>query len=332
MSPSLAIGYFGHGPWAHRALERILADRDCRVVFVATRRVGDAVLERLATDAGIPYLMPDAINGEAWRERLAGAGCDLFVSMSFDQIFRRPLLDAPRLGTINCHAGALPFYRGRNILNWAIINGETGFGVTVHRVDEGIDTGDILRQDMVPFGPDATYADVLALAHEACAATLHAALVDLRAGQAVARPQRDIHPVGFYCGRRREGDEWIDWTQSERRVHDFVRALSAPGLYARTLLDGRTLAVARTRRIAGAPAYAGTPGEIVGRTSGGIVVKTGDATIEVLATAALNGSNAPEFAVPRLATGTRFARSVSPELLALEARIAALESRRGEDR
>lgn len=332
MNPPMTIGYFGHGPWAHRALERLLADSGCRVAFVATRRVGDAVLEGLATTAGIPYLMPDAINGPEWRARLTGAGCDLFVSMSFDQIFRRPLLDAPRLGTINCHAGALPFYRGRNILNWAIINGETEFGVTVHRVDEGIDTGDILRQDRVPFGPDASYADVLELAHEACAETLHAALVELREGRAFARPQSAVHPVGFYCGRRREGDEWIDWTQPERRIHDFVRGLSAPGLYARTRLEGRTLAVSRTRRIDGAPVYAGTPGEVVGRTPDGVVVKTGDATIELLAVAEWDGSNPPRFAAPRLPMGTRFARSVSPELLALEARIAALESRLGEDR
>ncbi|MDR1522244.1 MAG: hypothetical protein LBS28_05280 [Streptococcaceae bacterium] len=69
---------------------------------------------------------------------------DLFISMSFNQIFKSEIINLPRLKTINCHAGKLPFYRSRNILNWVLINDEKEFGITVHYVDEGIDTGDII--------------------------------------------------------------------------------------------------------------------------------------------------------------------------------------------
>jgi methionyl-tRNA formyltransferase len=64
--------------------------------------------------------------------------------MSFNQIFKSEIINLPRLKTINCHAGKLPFYRSRNILNWVLINDEKEFGITVHYVDEGIDTGDII--------------------------------------------------------------------------------------------------------------------------------------------------------------------------------------------
>ena len=70
--------------------------------------------------------------------------------MSFNQIFRKDIINLTPIGIINCHAGKLPFYRGRNILNWVLINDEKEFGITVHFVDEGIDTGDIILQKTFP--------------------------------------------------------------------------------------------------------------------------------------------------------------------------------------
>jgi methionyl-tRNA formyltransferase len=310
MSEVLSIGFFGHGPWAHNALKTLLNDQGFSVLFVATRRVGDAVLEKLAKEAKVPFLVPEAINRPDCAAELLGFGADLFVSMSFDQIFRRALMDGPRLGTVNCHAGALPFYRGRNILNWALINGETKIGITVIQVDDGIDTGDIIRQDFLPIGPETTYSEVLDMAHDACADTLMRALRDIRAGAAIPRKQADIHPLGFYCGKRGPGDEWIDWRLPSKRIHDFVRALSAPDLYARTRLDGKTVVIARTRLIAGAPAYFGTPGEVVGRDDEGIIVKTGDSTLRVLETGELAESGSTPVARPRYRVGLRFAAGV----------------------
>ena len=60
-------------------------------------------------------------------KKISHINCDLYVSMSFDQIFKKRILSLPSLGIINCHAGNLPFYRGRNILNWVLINDEKEF-------------------------------------------------------------------------------------------------------------------------------------------------------------------------------------------------------------
>ena len=86
---------------------------------------------------------------------------DLNLSVSYDQIIRRPLLEAAPLGFVNFHAGKLPIYRGRNVVNWALINGETEIGLTAHFMDEGIDTGDILLQRTLPIAWTDTYGDVL---------------------------------------------------------------------------------------------------------------------------------------------------------------------------
>ena len=64
--------------------------------------------------------------------------------MSFNQILKKKIINLPHLKTINCHAGKLPFYRGRNVLNRVLINDENEFGITIHYIDEGIDTGDIV--------------------------------------------------------------------------------------------------------------------------------------------------------------------------------------------
>ena len=71
--------------------------------------------------------------------------CNFLISMSYDQIFGQKLNKFFKDAIINCHAGNLPFYRGRNILNWALINDEKKFGITVHFIDKKIDTGTIVN-------------------------------------------------------------------------------------------------------------------------------------------------------------------------------------------
>ena len=92
--------------------------------------------------------------------------------MSFNQIFKKEIINLPLLKTINCHAGKLPFYRGRNILNWVLINDEKEFGVTVHYMDEGIDTGDIIMQDSFSISGLDDYSTLLLRSYEACAACI----------------------------------------------------------------------------------------------------------------------------------------------------------------
>lgn len=304
----MKIGFFGDGPWAQRALPLIHELPGVETEFVAARFAApDSSLREQAESLGIPFLAHRDVNAHEFLATLDSYGLDLLVSMSFDQIFGAGALEATPLGIINCHAGALPFYRGRNPLNWALINGENRFGVTVHHVDSGIDTGDIILQRFADIAVDDTYRTVLEKAYTLCADTLCDALRAMADGTATRIPQSSIDPVGFYCGRRRPGDEWIDWSWGSSRVHDFVRAISSPGPCARARTGDRIIALVQSELIEDAPAYIGTPGEIVGRDAAGVIVKTGDSTVRLVAVAELKDDGTKgKTMTPRFAIGTRF--------------------------
>ena len=143
----MKIGYFADGPWSHKALNKILLDNRFSVKFIVARfNNPDLVLKKTAEKLGIPFRIDLNINSDHVLKELDDFKCDIFVSMSFNQIFKSKILNLTPLGIINCHAGRLPFYRGRNVLNWVLINDEKSFGVTVHYVDHGIDTGDLILQ------------------------------------------------------------------------------------------------------------------------------------------------------------------------------------------
>ena len=141
----IRVGYFADGPWSHLAFEKIIKDKSIEVIFIVPRSdTNDNTLKEYSTKYNIDYLHPVSINSTEFIETAKSYNVDLLISMSFNQIFKSSILAVPKFGVINCHAGKLPFYRGRNILNWALINDEKDFGITVHFVDEGIDTGDII--------------------------------------------------------------------------------------------------------------------------------------------------------------------------------------------
>lgn len=324
----MKIGFFGDGPWAVRALEIFATRKDYQVVFVVTRSPSpDVALVDLAKRLAIPIMSPVKINDPDTIEALRAFGAELHVSMSYDQILRAPILAVPPRGTLNCHAGALPFYRGRNPLTWAIINGETEFGVTVHWVDTDIDTGDIVVQVMSPIGPQDDYASLLVRAHGLCADALVGAVDQVHSGRDRRIKQSDIDPVGLYCCRRRPGDEEIRWEWPSIQVTNFVRALVPPGPGARTSYNGREFAVLKAQPVDGARSYAGTPGEVVGRTEDAILVKTGDSLIHVYkwASVAADGSiGVPT--MPDVPRGARFGRNSAEHLARLEARVGMLEA------
>lgn len=278
----MRIGYFADGPWSHRAFEKLIADREIEIAFIVPRTdTSDDTLKNFARQYGIDYLTPVRINSEEFYDLAQGYGCDLFVSMSFNQIFKPQITSLPPMGTINCHAGKLPFYRGRNILNWALINDEREFGITVHYIDDGIDTGDIIEQRVYPISDSDDYRSLLERAVVGCADILYDSICQLRLGTARRTAQRTISPHGFYCGIRGEGDEVIDWNQTSRELFNFIRAICRPGPMARTTLNGSSVTINRAEYVAGLPVYKGTPGQIVGREGNVLVVKTLDTVLRL---------------------------------------------------
>ncbi|MCE5181753.1 MAG: formyltransferase family protein [Anaerolineaceae bacterium] len=278
----LKIGYFADGPWSHQALANLLSDETLQVAFICARDdTPDLILKAKAAESGLDFITHPKINSEEFLGWMSGYECDLFVSMSFNQIFRNELINLPRLKAINCHAGKLPFYRGRNILNWALINDEKEFGITVHYVDEGIDTGDIIVQKCYPITDKDDYATLLECAYEGCATNLYDAIKAIQKNDVMPIAQKTIHPMGLYCSARIEGDERLEWNQQSRDIFNFVRALCRPGPEARTFLCHKEIKINRVQYLPDAPNYKGIPGAVVGVESEAFFVKTADSYIRV---------------------------------------------------
>ncbi len=210
-------------------------------------------------------------------------------------------------------------------MNWAILNGETEIGLTVHHMDEGIDTGDIVLQRTLPIGWTDDYATVLARVVAAVPDIVAEAVAHLLGGNAARQPQN--HALATYYGGRGPGDEWLDWNASSRDLHNKVRGITRPGPGARTLVAGSQLIVWRAHWDPAWPLYRATPGQVVGRDRRGVLVKTGDSTLQLIEVQ--QGDETA--AVPDWPIGTRLGTDVKAMLSALISRLETLEARQGEE-
>jgi methionyl-tRNA formyltransferase len=283
MMTNLKVGFFGDGPWSHLALDKLTTDPTIEVVFVCTRfKVPDTSLIEKAKKRQIPILAFRDINTLDAHKTLSEFHATLFVSMSFNQIFREPLLTSVKFGVINCHAGKLPFYRGRNILNWVLINDEKEFGITVHYVDLGIDTGDIILQKTFHIGDEDNYQTLLTRAYKECGLILYQSIKLIQIGKAERTPQDTIDSYGSYFVKRKQGDEIIDWTRSSREIFNFVRAICKPGPQAQTSFGNQIIYINEVEYLPNAKHNIGIPGSILHVASDSLIVKTGDSFIKVI--------------------------------------------------
>jgi len=225
MNDKLNIGYFADGPWSHEAFNTLVADQDISVSFICARhKTQDKILKRYSKLHGIDFFSTENVNSEEFLDKLKLYECDLFVSMSYDQFFGKEIRGVSRYGIINCHAGKLPSYRGRNVLNWVLINGEKEFGITVHYVDGGIDTGDVILQEVNTISESDDYSTLLNRSYVACAELLYRAIVLFKDGKPLAKKQSDIGGNGFYCTKRQEGDEYINWNDLSADIFNFSKS------------------------------------------------------------------------------------------------------------
>lgn len=279
----LKIGYFADGPWSYGVLEKFLSDTTMEVKFICARHERpDLELKKIAEINGIDFLTHSNVNSREFLKLVEGFYCDILVSMSFNQIFKKELINLTSLKAVNCHAGKLPFYRGRNILNWALINDETEFGITVHYIDEGIDTGDIISQRCLPIYENDCYRTLLDRAYEACPDILYSSIKKIQSGKAKRIKQKDIDPNGSYCIARKSGDEILIWNQKSRDIYNFVRAISDPGPSASTFLENFEYKIHKVKFFEKARIFKGIPGSVIGVENNTFYVKTSDSFIKVL--------------------------------------------------
>lgn len=193
--------------------------------------------------AGIPVVQPEKIkNNVEFRAQLEASQPDAIIVVAYGRIIPKWMLDLPRFGNLNLHASLLPKYRGAAPIQWAIASGEPVIGATTMRIDEGLDTGDILLQRELAIAPDQTSEEIFPLLAEMGAALMAETLEGLQAGTLAPQKQDDAQATLAPILKREDG--LIDFTHAATEIYNRWRGFQPwPGAY--TQLRGKKLVVHR---------------------------------------------------------------------------------------
>ena len=190
----------------------------------------DTPVAREAKRLGFPVLTPKSLRTEEAQAEFAGFDADAAVVVAYGLLLPKPVLDAVPLGCFNLHASLLPRWRGAAPINRAVMAGDAESGVTVMKMDEGLDTGGMAMIERVSIGADMTAGDL----HDRLAAIggdlMHRALGALERGSLQVVPQP--HDGVMYAEKISKGETRIDWAKPARDVHNHIRGLSPfPGAW-----------------------------------------------------------------------------------------------------
>ena len=222
------------------------------------RKVRPTPVAVRAEAAGIVMMTPASLKPADAQTAFAALDADLAVTVAYGLILPSAVLAAPRLGCINAHASLLPRWRGAAPIQRAIMAGDTETGVTIMRMDEGLDTGPMLTAERVPIGPETTGGalhDTLA----ALSARLVVAAIDvLAAGSLAETPQPSQGAT--YAAKLEKHEAAIDWRSPAAQMERTVRALAPrPGAWFDH--EGERIKVLAAEEAAGSPAA--PPGTVV---------------------------------------------------------------------
>jgi methionyl-tRNA formyltransferase len=233
-----------------RCLQTLLA-RGVDVALVVTHEDNPAEniwfgnVKTVAQQHGIAVITPTDPKSAALREAVAAAQPDFIFSFYYRHMLPVDLLALAPRGAYNMHGSLLPQYRGRVPTNWAVLNGETETGATLHEMAAKPDAGAIIAQTPVPILPDDTAAQVFDKVTVAAEQTLWRALPALLAGTAPRLPNNLAQ--GSYYGARKPEDGRIDWSQPAQQVYNLIRAVAPPYPGAFTEIHGQRFVIARAR-------------------------------------------------------------------------------------
>jgi methionyl-tRNA formyltransferase len=199
-------------------------------------------------DHGIPCIAPADPKSPQLLAQMQAAQPDFIFSFYYRHMLPIEVLATARRGAYNMHGSLLPKYRGRVPINWAVLNGESETGATLHEMTVKPDAGAIVAQTAVPILPDDTAYEVFGKVVVAAEQTLWKVLPAMLAGRTPSMPN-DLSKGSYYGGRKPE-DGRIQWRRTAREVHNLVRAVAPPYPGAFEEIAGDKITVTRTRLVA----------------------------------------------------------------------------------
>jgi methionyl-tRNA formyltransferase len=297
----LAVVYAGTPEFAVPALEALVAAGH-RVLAVYTqpdrpagrgRELAASPVKRRALELGLAVEQPATLTDPAALARLAALAPDVVVVAAYGLLLPPAALAVPRLGCINIHASLLPRWRGAAPVQRALLAGDAITGISIMRMEAGLDTGPVYATVAEPIAPRDTAGELTARLAAVGARALLATLAALEAGRpvAVAQPATGV----TYARKLDKREAALDWTSSALALERAVRAYR-PWPVAETRWRGVQLRVHAAEAVAAAAG--GAPGTVVAAGGEGIEVATGEGRLRLtrLQLAGRNVVTAGEFA------------------------------------
>jgi methionyl-tRNA formyltransferase len=287
MAP-LRIIFMGTAELSCASLEKIASDKNFSVVAVVTQpdkpkgrelKLTPSPVKNLAGQLKLPVLQPLKARDEKFIAEVRELKPDLMVVVAYGQILPQAILDLPLHGCLNVHTSLLPKYRGAAPIQWAIANGDAETGVTIMKMDAGLDTGPILSTCRTPILP----ADDSQILHDRLAQLGAKLLVetipDFVAGKISPRPQPAEGST--YAAKIKKEDGRIDWSQPAVQIWNRIRAFTPwPGAFTflETEPKPQLLKVWRVEVVE----RSGNAGEILSADKAGMVVACGQDSLRIL--------------------------------------------------
>ena len=262
----MRIVFFGSPDFALPSLDALVAAGHGVVLVVSqpakpvgrSAEVADPPVARRARELAIPVFQPPTLKDDEAVARLAGAEADLFVVVAYGKILAQRVLDLPRLGCVNVHGSVLPRWRGASPVQAALLAGDAVTGVSIMRMEAGMDTGPVYAASRTPIAEDEDAGTLAARLARDGAALLVATLPSIASGEAEAASQDDA--LATFCPKIRREDGRVDFA---RPAIELVRRLRAftpwPGLFA--FRGGRRVKLLWAREVEGRSGAA--PGEVL---------------------------------------------------------------------
>ncbi len=230
-------------------------------------------VKTLAEAHRIPVFQPQKLRATEVLARIQEWRPDLIIVVAYGKILPNSILEFPPQGCINVHASLLPKYRGAAPIQWAIAQGESETGVTIMRISERMDAGDILLQRAMPIGKSDTGGSLHDKLSHLGAEALREALGLLKHGQLTARQQSEAEVT--YAPMIKKEDGRIDWTQEAHVIERRIRAFT-PWPSAYSTFQGKLLKIFKAQIEPQASHVDALPGTVTEASSMHLVVATGN--------------------------------------------------------